>query len=208
MVLQSLTVGPLDTNCYILGCEKTLAAAIIDPGGDEKKIVDEITGKNLKVKYIINTHAHVDHIQCNEYVKKIFSCPVFMHEKDGELLESPGLSVLFQASHSAVKFAPPDKKLKEGEEIELGNLSLLILHTPGHTPGSISIVVEKNVFTGDAIFAGGIGRTDLPGGDHKLLIQSIKEKILTLPDDFTIYPGHGPASKVGIEKKENPFLNP
>ncbi len=194
MILQTLSVGPLGTNCYILGSEKTLAGAIVDPGGDEENIVDQVTSKKLEIKYIINTHAHMDHIHSNEYIKKIYSCPIYMHEKDEELLP--------------VGFPPPDKKLKEGEEIKLGNLSLLILHTPGHSPGGISIVVEKNVFTGDALFAGGIGRTDLPGGDYDLLIQSIKKKLLTLPDDFTVYPGHGPSSKIGVEKRENPFLNP
>ena len=208
MILQTLTVGPLATNCYILACEKTLVGAIIDPGGDEKKIVDEVTSRNLEIKYIINTHGHVDHIQANEYIKKIYSCPVCMHEKDEELLKSPDLNLLSALPSSAIKFPAPDKKLKEGEEIKLGSLSLLILHTPGHTPGSISMVVEKNVFTGDALFAGGIGRTDLPGGDYDLLMQSINKKLLALPDDFTIYPGHGPPSKIGIEKKENPFLNP
>lgn len=200
MILQTLTVGPLATNCYILGCEKTHIGAIVDPGGDEKKIIDEVTSKNLEIKYIINTHGHADHIQANEPVKKIFSCPVCMHEKDEELLEGPDLNLSSQLLCSPLKFPPPDKNLKEGEEIKVGNLSLLILHTPGHTPGSISIVVEKNVFTGDALFAGGIGRTDLPGGDYDLLMKSIKEKLLTLPDDFTIYPGHGPASRISIER--------
>ena len=206
MILQTLTVGPLATNCYIIGCEKTNIGAIIDPGGDEKTIIDEVAVKNISIQYIINTHAHIDHIQANEYVKKTFSCPLCMHEKDIELLENPDLN-LSNLLCSPVKFPSPDKKLKEGDEIKLGNLSLLILHTPGHTPGSISIVVEKNVFTGDALFAGGIGRTDLPGGNYNLLIQSINEKLLTLPDDFNIYPGHGPASTIGIEKKDNPFLN-
>ena len=206
MILQTIIVGSLSANCYLLGCEKTRAGAIIDPGGDEKEIIDAVTGKNLDIKYIINTHAHIDHIQANEHIKKFFSCPVYIHEKDEELLVDSNLNLSSMMSPFPVKFSPPDKKLKEGEEIKLGNLSLLILHTPGHTPGSISIVVEKNVFTGDALFAGGIGRTDLPGGDYDLLMQSINEKLLTLPDDFTIYPGHGPASKISTEKKENPFL--
>ncbi len=208
MILQTLPVGPLATNCYILGCEKTHAGAIIDPGGDEEKIIDEVAGKKLEIKYIINTHAHMDHIQANEYIKKIYSCPVYMHEKDQELLRNPDQNLLSLLSDAQPEFPPPDKNLKEGEEIKLGNLSLLILHTPGHSPGGISIVVEKNVFTGDALFAGGIGRTDLPGGDYDLLIQSIKKKLLTLPDNFNVYPGHGPSSTIAIEKKENPFLNP
>ena len=191
MILKTLTVGPLAANCYILGCEKTRVGAIVDPGGNEEKIIDEVTGKNLEIKYIINTHGHWDHIQANEPLKKIFSCPVCMHEEDEKLLAG---------------FPRPDKNLREGEKIELGNLSLIILHTPGHTPGGISIVVEKNVFTGDALFAGGIGRADLPGGNHDLLMKSIKEKLLTLPDDFIVYPGHGPASGIGIEKKENPWM--
>lgn len=187
MIVQTLTVGPLATNCYILACEKTCIGAIIDPGAEGNRIIDEVKSKKLKIKYIINTHGHSDHIQANEDVKKTFSCPVCMHEN-----EEGG-------------FPPPDKKLKEGEEIEIGNLSLSILHTPGHTPGSISIVVEKNVFTGDALFAGGIGRTDLPGGDYNQLMQSINKKILTLPDDFKIYPGHGPPLHNRCREKGKPF---
>lgn len=200
MILETLTVGAFATNCYVLGCEKTRIGAIIDPGAEPASIIDTARKKELEIRYIINTHGHMDHILANEDLRKTFSCSLCIHEKDAEMLEDPGLNL------SGIKFPPADKKLKEGEKIELGNLSLLILHTPGHTPGGISIVVDKNVFTGDALFAGGVGRTDFPGGDHNLLIKSINEKLLTLPDDFTVYPGHGTISKIGVEKKENPFL--
>ena len=206
MILKTLTVGSLSTNCYILGCEKTHAGAIIDPGDEAPRIINEAAASRLEIQYIINTHAHIDHIQANEELRKTFSCPLCIHEKDEELYSNLDLNLSYHVLCSPLTFPPADRKLREGDKIEIGELSLSILHTPGHTPGSISIVVEKDVFTGDALFAGGIGRTDLPGGNYDLLMQSISEKLLTLPDDFVIYPGHGPSSTIGIEKKGNPWL--
>ena len=207
MILKTLTVGSLGTNCYILGCEKTRAGAIIDPGGEAPRIINEAAASSLEIQYIINTHAHIDHIQANEELRKTFSCPLCIHEKDELLYSNPDLNLSSPVLYSPITFPPADRKLREGDGIKIGELSLNILHTPGHTPGSISIVVEKNVFTGDALFAGGIGRTDLPGSNYDLLMQSISEKLLTLPDDFIIYPGHGPSSTIGIEKKGNPWLS-
>ena len=203
MILRTLTVGPMATNCYILGCEETGIGAIIDPGAESAKIVEEAIRQNLQIIYIINTHGHVDHVQACESVRRKFSCPVCMHKDDEKLLKDPELN-LSSMLGSPVSFPLPDKELKEGEKIELGNLSLLVLHTPGHTPGSISIATDNMVFTGDALFAGGVGRTDLPESNHDLLMQSIKGKLFSMPDDFTIYPGHGPSSKIGIEKELNP----
>ena len=200
MILRTLTVGPLDTNCYIIGCEETGIGAIIDPAAESAKIVEETVRQDLKINYIINTHGHVDHIQACESVKRNFSCPVCMHKDDEKLLKDPDLN-LSSMLGSPVSFPLPDKELKEGEKIKLGNLFLLILHTPGHTPGSISIVTDKIIFTGDALFAGGVGRTDLPESNHDLLMQSIREKLFSMPDDFTIYPGHGTSSKIGTEKE-------
>ena len=206
MILKTLPVGTLGTNCYILGCEKTHAGVIIDPGGEAPRIIDEAAADRLEIQYIINTHAHIDHIQANEELRKTFSCPLCIHEKDEESYGNPDLNLSSPVLCSPITFPPADKKLREGDKIEIGELSLSILHTPGHTPGSISIIVEKDVFTGDALFAGGIGRTDLPGGDYDLLMKSIREKLLTLPDDFLIHPGHGPSSTIGTEKKGNPWL--
>ncbi len=195
MILRTLTVGPLDTNCYILGCEETGIGAIIDPGAESAKIVEEAIRQNLKISYIINTHGHVDHIQACESVKRNFSCPVCMHKDDEKLLKDPALNLSSMLESPAV-FPPPDKELKDGEKIKLGNLSILILHTPGHTPGSISLSVDKIIFTGDALFADGVGRTDLPESNHDLLMQSIRVKLFSMPDDFTIYPGHGTSQQL------------
>jgi glyoxylase-like metal-dependent hydrolase (beta-lactamase superfamily II) len=201
MILKTLTVGSLATNCYIIGCEKTHAGAIIDPGGEASRIISEASAGSLEIQYIINTHVHIDHIQANEELRKTFSCPLCVHEKDDSSYGNPDLNLSAPVLCSPLTFPSADRKLRERDEIKVGELSLSILHTPGHTPGSISIIVERDVFTGDALFAGGIGRTDLPGGDHDLLMQSIKEKLLTLPDDFLIHPGHGPSSTIGTEKK-------
>ena len=206
MILERLIIGPIETNCYMIACQRTLKGAIIDPGGDGERIIEVVKKKNLTMKYIINTHAHIDHIQANQELKDVLKVPVYLHKEDEKMLKNPSSNLsLFLFSHPFV-FSSADKLLSGGEEIKIGLLTLSILHTPSHTPGSISIVVDRVLFTGDTLFAGGIGRTDLPLGNYHLLIQSIKEHILSLPDDYMIYPGHGPFSTVGKERKENPFL--
>ncbi|HIE43788.1 MAG TPA: MBL fold metallo-hydrolase [Candidatus Omnitrophica bacterium] len=206
MILESLIVGFIETNCYIIGCERTLKGVIIDPGGDGEKIVELVKKRNLKIEYIINTHAHIDHIQANEYLKDVFNVPICIHREGEEIFKDPVSNLSSLLLSRALVFPSPERLLDDGEEIKTGYLTLSIFHTPGHTPDSISVVVEKAVFTGDALFAGGIGRTDLPSGDYNLLIQSIRNKILSLPDEYAVYPGHGPSSTVGIERGENPYV--
>ena len=205
MILESLVVGPIQANCYILGCEKTLQGAIIDPGGEGEKILQEVNRKGLAIRYIINTHGHPDHISANNFLKQKLSAQLCIHEKDVSFLTDPdlNLSAMFLTPFQSV---PADRELKDGEKIKVGNLCLEIIHTPGHTPGSICILLDKKLFTGDTLFAGSVGRTDLPGGDTQLLCNSIQKRILPLPNDLDIYPGHGPSSKIGIEKEGNPFL--
>ena len=210
MILEKLIVGALQTNCYVIGCKRTLEGIVIDPGADGEKILKIIKKKNLKIKYIINTHAHIDHIGANKYLKDALGAEICMHEEDIKLLENPSSNLSnFISSNSQdreLSFPTPDIVLTEGFEIKIGDLKASVLHTPGHTPGSISLVINRCVFTGDALFSGSIGRTDFPFSNHSLLIKSIKNKILSLPDDFRVYPGHGPSSKIGIEKRENPYL--
>lgn len=210
MILEKLIVGALETNCYVIGCEQTLIGIVIDPGADGEKILKTIKKKNLNIKYIVNTHAHIDHIGANKYLKDTLSAEICMHEEDIKMLKNPSLNLsTFVSSNpqgKGLSFPIPDIVLKEGSEINIGDLKASVLHTPGHTPGGISIVIDSCVFTGDALFSGSIGRTDLPLGNHSLLVMSIKNKILTLPEDFRIYPGHGPSSEVGIEKRGNPYV--
>lgn len=210
MILEKLIVGPVETNCYVIGCERTLRGIVIDPGANREKILKTIKKRNLNIKYIINTHAHIDHIGANKYLKDVLGAEICMHEEDIKILENPSLNLsIFISSNSQGKrlsFPIPDVVLTEGFKINIGDLKASVLHTPGHTPGSISLVINKCVFTGDALFLRSIGRTDFPLADHSLLLSSIKNKILSLPDDFCIYPGHGPSSEIGTEKRENPYV--
>ena len=207
MLIRRLMVGPLQTNCYVLGCETTKEAAIIDPGGNADAILREIEQQDLTVTLIINTHAHVDHVSANAEIHEATEAPLAIHELDAPALADPvrSLSLLMGSSEPS---PAPDQLLKEGDQMEVGTVSLKVLHTPGHTPGSISLWSEEArvVFTGDALFHMGIGRTDFPGGSHDTLMQSIREKLFSLPGDATVYSGHGPATTIEQEKTSNPWL--
>ncbi len=193
------------SNCYIVGCEETSEAAVIDPGAEPETILSELEKNNLKLKYIINTHGHVDHIGANAEVKNSTGVPILIHEKDAGLLEDPQANLSMFVG-GKLTLPPAEQLLEEGDEIDIGTIKLKVIHTPGHTRGGISLKTDQEVFTGDSLFAGSIGRSDLPGGNHKQLIKSIKEKLLPLGDEMIVYPGHGPASSIGKEKKMNPFL--
>jgi glyoxylase-like metal-dependent hydrolase (beta-lactamase superfamily II) len=199
MIIESLIVNEMETNCYILGCEETKEGVVIDPGGEAEKIKERIDTLELKIKYIINTHGHIDHIAANKEIKeseegnKPLIC---VHQEDAEML-----------TRSQKNLSPsPDILLKNGDKLEVGTLILEIVHTPGHTKGGICLKTEDKIFTGDSLFAGGIGRTDFPGGDLKTLLNSIKKKLLILDEKIKIYPGHGPPSTLGLEKRNNPWL--
>ena len=201
MIIKNIVVGPNEANCYILGCGRTKEAAVIDPGSEGARITDAIKQSGLSPKFIINTHGHADHIAAN----RDLGLPVMIHRLDSECLKNPykNLSVFFSFWVTSPK---AERLLEDGDEIEVGGLILKVIHTPGHTPGSICLKTGPVVFTGDTLFAGGIGRTDLPKSSEKDLFDSIKNKLLVLGDDVAIYPGHGPASTIGREKKTNPFL--
>ena len=206
MVLIRLVVGPLQVNCFILADEKTLEAVVIDPGDDAEDILKVIKDKGLKVKYIVDTHAHFDHVGANEALKDATGAQLLLHEADA--------AVLATVSHQSRSFGmdpvsspPADRYVKHGDIITAGEVALKVLHTPGHTPGGISLLEQGMVFTGDALFAGSIGRTDFPGGDLMTLLRSIKTNLMTLPDDTKVFSGHGPASTIGDERRDNPFLN-
>jgi glyoxylase-like metal-dependent hydrolase (beta-lactamase superfamily II) len=206
MILIRLVVGPLQVNCFILADEKTRDAVVIDPGDDAGDILKIIKEKGLKVKYIVNTHGHFDHIGANKAIKEATGAELLIHEGDSSILASASKqSAAF--GMNAVSSPPADRYVKHGEVIAAGEVSLKVLHTPGHTPGGISLLEKGMVFTGDALFAGSIGRTDFPGGDLMTLLRSIKTNLMTLPDDTRVFSGHGPASTIGDERQENPFLN-
>jgi hydroxyacylglutathione hydrolase len=206
MVLIRLAVGPLQVNCFILADEKTKDAVVIDPGGDAEDILKVIKDKGFTVRYIVNTHAHFDHVGANKALKDATGAEFLMHEGDAPVLASAPLqSAAF--GMKSVSSPPADRYLKHGDVIRAGEVTLTVLHTPGHSPGGICLVEKGMVFTGDTLFAGSIGRADLPGGDLMTLLRSIKTKLMVLPDDTKVFPGHGPASSIGEERKENPFLN-
>ncbi len=206
MILEILTVGALETNCYILGEEKTKQCVVIDPGGDFEIIEEHLNKLRLKVKYIILTHGHVDHIGALSQLKKATKAEILIHSKDSAMLYDPNQNLSIFSGDEIIA-TKADKALEEGDAIECGGIKLEVLHTPGHTPGSISLLTDKMIFTGDALFCGSIGRTDFPGSSYQKLIRSIKDKILSKEDELIIYPGHGPSSTIGEERKNNPFLN-
>lgn len=208
MIIQMFMVGKLLTNCYIAACPKTLEAIIIDPGLDsqhEAQTIFKFINENaVKPKYILNTHGHPDHICGNGTIKEKFRIPILMHENDANMLEEPGRK--FAKNYGFNITTPPaDTLLKDGDTIKFGEAALKVMHTPGHSPGSICLIGEKEVFTGDTLFASSIGRTDFPHSSETAIKKSLK-KLAALPDHFTVYPGHGPSTTIREEKQSNPFL--
>ena len=204
LLLERMVVGPFATNCYLVACPKTREAVIIDPGDDGERIVRRVQELKLKVKYVLNTHAHIDHIGANDEVRAALKVPLLAHVADLSRYRSPQASSALARGQAEAE--PPDRFLQEGDLLEVGTLKIKVLETPGHSPGSITLDINGVLFVGDALFAGSIGRTDFPGGSFPGLIQSIKEKILTYPDNTEVFPGHGPPTTVGDERRYNPFL--
>ncbi|MGA2774604.1 MAG: MBL fold metallo-hydrolase [Candidatus Omnitrophota bacterium] len=205
MILKIIPVGAMEANCYILASGKGSKAVIIDPGGEADKIFSVLKQHHLSAGLVVNTHGHYDHIGCDDK----FGVPVYIHKTDLPMLKDPKLnfSAFFSVSYNVESEI---LALEEGEVISLGGISLKVLHIPGHTPGGIALVLmdkkEKMVFTGDTLFCQGIGRSDLEGGNGDLLVKSIREKLLVLPPDTIVYPGHGEPSTIKAEKN-NPYLN-
>jgi hydroxyacylglutathione hydrolase len=210
MIVKMLTLGALDTNCYVIWDEKSEETIVIDPAFStesegKRTVLRLIQTGNLSVRFIVNTHGHADHTCGNGVVKEATGAPILIHELDASLL---GMSGQERASLFGISLTSPhaDKTLHEGDRITIGKTALTVLHTPGHTLGGISLTTENFVFVGDTLFKGSIGRTDSPGGSYKKIIKSIKEKLATLPDNFMVYPGHGPPTTIGEEKRTNPYL--
>ncbi|MFH1398160.1 MAG: MBL fold metallo-hydrolase [Candidatus Omnitrophota bacterium] len=207
MILKRVVVGPVESNCYILARPGFEQALIIDPGAEEAKIRKVLTKHKLKPGIIINTHGHYDHIGCDDK----FGVLVYIHQADSDFLKEPNLNLsgFFAPDPFALKDSVI-KEVRENDIISLGGIKLEVIHLPGHTPGGIALLLKEPVkgilFTGDSLFCAGIGRTDFPGASETALVQAIKEKLFKLPDETVIYPGHGPASTIGRERENNPFL--
>jgi glyoxylase-like metal-dependent hydrolase (beta-lactamase superfamily II) len=188
-MLKKLVVGMYQANCYILGCKETKEGAVIDPGDEVPRIVNEATRADLTIRYILLTHGHPDHVGGVHELKRVVKAPVLIHKGDVGGLDFP-----------------PDGYLSDGQEIQVGNYMLKIIHTPGHSPGGICIHAPGVVFTGDTLFAGSIGRSDLPGASHEQLIEGVVKKIFTLGGELRVYPGHGPHTTIGRERQTNPWF--
>jgi len=205
MLIKSLPVGPIGTNCYIVSDPETKQAAVIDPGDEGERIMELVQANGLTVVAIVNTHGHWDHVGGNAVIKEMTGAPLMIHQLDADFLTDGKLNLSGMMGPKEVSPAA-DRLLTEGDEIQVGSLTFRVLHTPGHTPGGISLAGEGVAFVGDTLFARSIGRTDFPGGSFKTIIQSIKEKLLPLGDQVVAYPGHGPRTEIGQERKANPFL--
>lgn len=206
MIIRALTVGLIQTNCYVVGCEETKKGVIIDPGGDPELILAEVKRHGLTIQYVLNTHAHFDHTEANGAVMKATGAPLALHPADRPILEAAGGAALFGLR--ADPSPPPDIELHHGDILEVGKLRFQVLHTPGHTPGHVCFYepTEGVLFDGDVLFYRGVGRTDLPGGSWQQLVHSIEQVLFLLPDDTVVYSGHGPATTLGEEKRLNPWL--
>jgi hydroxyacylglutathione hydrolase len=205
-IFRQLPVGSIQTNWYIAGCEETKEGVVIDPGDEADVILAEVNALGLTIKYVLNTHAHFDHILANAAVVKATGAPLALHPLDLPLLRQNGGASLFGLE--APPSPEPDLLLAEGDPISFGTYTFQVLFTPGHTPGHVSFYEAKVgiIFDGDVLFAGGIGRTDLPGGSYETLLASINDKLMVLPDETVVCSGHGPITTIGQERASNPWL--
>lgn len=209
MLIKQIKVGFMEVFCYILGCEATRKGLLIDPAGDEERIMETAESLGLTIESVVNTHGHPDHTCGNAKIKGVTGAKIYMHALDDRFFNTPA----GQSMGRQMGFAPSppaDVLVEDGDTIGFGEERLTVLHTPGHTPGGICLYDDGNLFTGDTLFVGAVGRTDFPGGSLEVLLRSIKEKILSLPDDTTVWPGHDyggrPSSTVAYEKKHNFYI--
>ena len=205
MIIKTLAVGPIMANCFILGCEEMLEAAVIDPGDEADRILQALAESNLTTKLIINTHGHFDHVGANKRLNEVTGAPILIHPLDAPLLNQLANSAAAWGM-TAENSPPPDRELQDGDEVTFGKVLFKVIHTPGDTPGGISLYTDSEVFVGDTLFAGSIGRTDFPGGSFETLQASIQQKLFALSDDLKVYPGHNQTTTIGVEKRTNPFV--
>ncbi|HIJ57416.1 MAG TPA: MBL fold metallo-hydrolase [Deltaproteobacteria bacterium] len=206
MIIRELAVGPIMANCFILGCEATKVAAVIDPGDETDRILDTLLESNLSAITIINTHGHFDHVGGNRKLKAATGADILIHPLDAPMLSNLSASAVAWGLF-AEDSPEPDRAIEEDDTVVIGTITLKVIHTPGHTPGGISLYTDGVLFVGDTLFSGSIGRTDFPGGDYDTLIDSIQKKLFPLGDDVRVLSGHGPETTIGREryKRNNPF---
>jgi hydroxyacylglutathione hydrolase len=205
MKYEMVVVGALETNCYLVYCEESSECAVVDPGAEPERIIRQISSLELEPVILIDTHGHVDHVGANKDIKEKYDIPLCIHSLDSRMLDNI-LATTMGLFLGAKKSPEPDRFLEDGELIPIGKSHLKVIHTPGHSPGSISLSGDGFLLSGDLLFCGGVGRTDLPGGSWSVLEDSIRKRIFTFPDDTIVLPGHGPSTSVGQEKSANPFI--
>ena len=206
MIIKTIPVSPLMTNCYVIACPETKEAVIIDAGDEPLKILDIVDDEGLTLKHLINTHVHIDHVSAVSDIQKERNVPFLIHKNEEIILSG------LKASQTMFGFGggetpKVDQYISEADSIRIGTLSLAVIETPGHTPGGICLLAQHHLFAGDTLFAGSVGRTDLPGGSSATLIESIQKKLMILDDYIVVYPGHGPMTTIGSEKQNNPFIS-
>jgi hydroxyacylglutathione hydrolase len=202
VIIKTIVVSSLESNCYLVGDEDTKEIFVIDPGADYKKIKDIIDENGLKPKAVINTHGHGDHIGADEE----FDIPIWIHSLDADFLMNPSKNLSGMMGFF-LKIKKASRMLEDKDMLAIGKYNFEVIHTPGHTPGSICLKSSGMIFTGDTLFCEGIGRTDFAYGSEDDIVRSIKEKLFILDDDYIIYPGHGPSSTIGNEKINNPYIS-
>jgi glyoxylase-like metal-dependent hydrolase (beta-lactamase superfamily II) len=207
MILKTLVVGPFASNCYIVGSESSRRGLIIDPGAEAKLILKTVNDLGLTISLIVVTHMHFDHVGALTTVKEGTGAKFALHGAEAEAGLGVFSRMLSSMTGGSLRQLPkPDRLLKDGDTIDIDGLHFTVLHTPGHSPGGISLYGHGVVFSGDTLFNYGIGRTDFPGCSHDQLMDSIQNKLMTLPDETIVYPGHGPSTTIGEERRGNPFL--
>ena len=204
MIIEKLVVGPFASNCYIVGSQSNKEGMIVDPGDEARRILRKVKDLELGIKLIFLTHGHIDHAGALKEVREATGAEVAIHGDDATSLKGQSLGKLLGLSYPTPP--PPDRLLKDGDSVDIGDLHFLVVHTPGHTAGGICLLGEGVVFSGDTLFNYGIGRSDLPGGSYSQLMNGLQTKLMTLPDNTVVYPGHGPGTTIGAERRGNPFL--
>jgi glyoxylase-like metal-dependent hydrolase (beta-lactamase superfamily II) len=212
--IKQIPIGPFQVFTYLVSCPQTKAAVIIDPAGEEDRLFKLIQAESIQIKYILNTHGHADHVSGNRRMKVLLSetelIPVCMHEADDRFFANPEIRKISVKELGLPPPEPVDIRLKHNAILEVGTLNIRVIHTPGHTPGSVCFFVNGNLFTGDTLFVGAVGRTDLTGGSLDTLLESLEKRLITLPGETVIWPGHdygdAPTSTIAREMEENPYI--